>query len=634
MKKRIASYLCFMLLICGIFLAQGVHSKNFSQEEQLILVGIGAFNDGFYDIAEKQFSLFIRDYSNHAKVYDICYLLGKTLLLKGKLKEAKSVFLKIANENKNFEYLDLTLFWLAEIEIKLGNGEEAKKLLSSVIRRFPRFEWIDYSYYLLGLLDIGSNRLTQAETSFKKISLLSKNSELIGSSSFWLGILSFKQKNYEAAANYFRRVWEDPRSVPQEYLKYVLFWLGEAQFKLGRFNDAKLNYKTFCERFKNDSLVPEVSWRLGFCEYRLGNFRDSIDTFQGLKNQFKHLPLTLYTHYLLGEIFLILGDYPSSIKEMNSILTKSQGNILSGVSLLILFWDYIHLGEMQGANNALQRLQKLNHFDDEKTFIQWLNAELIFSQGKISDSLPYYFNILNTRFREKALSQIARGYFFENKFREAITNSDILFLEFPNSIYAEESLFIKGESLNKLGDFDHALDTYDLIIQQNKNNLWQLFALTQTGNIYLFRNEKNKAENSFTKIIDHFPNHPLFYNAALQLGNLHFKKNNITEAIHYYSMVLKGNILELFGEAHFSLGEIFYQQGKYEKAFTSFETAIGCLKETSLWFFLSQLEIGNLQRKWGKYEEAKKAYLIILDRSKDEEIKKAAKTLLNHLGSN
>jgi tetratricopeptide (TPR) repeat protein len=99
-------------------------------------------------------------------------------------------------------------------------------------------------------------------------------------------------------------------------------------------------------------------------------------------------------------------------------------------------------------------------------------------------------------------------------------------------------------------------------------------------------------------------------------------------------MVLKGNILELFGEAHFSLGEIFYQQGKYEKAFTSFETAIAYLKETSQWFFLSQLEIGNLQRKWGKYEEAKKAYLIILDRSKDEEIKKAAKTLLNHLGSN
>jgi tetratricopeptide (TPR) repeat protein len=117
----------------------------------------------------------------------------------------------------------------------------------------------------------------------------------------------------------------------------------------------------------------------------------------------------------------------------------------------------------------------------------------------------------------------------------------------------------------------------------------------------------------------------LYYHAACQLGNLNFKTKNIGDAVHYFSLVLKGNILELFGEAYFGLGEIFYQQGKYEKAFSSFEAGIRYLGESSLWFFLTQLEIGNLNRKWGKYEEAKKAYTIILDRSKDEEMKQAAK---------
>jgi hypothetical protein len=57
------------------------------------------------------------------------------------------------------------------------------------------------------------------------------------------------------------------------------------------------------------------------------------------------------------------------------------------------------------------------------------------------------------------------------------------------------------------------------------------------------------------------------------------------------------------------------------------------LKETSSWFFLTHLEIGNLKRRGGKYEEAKKSYLIILDQSKDEEIKKAARELLNRMES-
>jgi TolA-binding protein len=633
MKKEIVFYSLVGILIWGISSARDTCSKNLTEEEQWIRVGIGAFNDGFYDIAEKRFSHFVRDYPNHGKIYDVCYLLGKSLLMEGKLKEARTVFSKITNENKNFQHMDYALFWAAEVEMKLGNGEEAGKILLSIIRKFPKFEWTDYCYYLSGHLDLGSNRLAQSESSFKKASLLSKSNELTRSSFFWLGILAYKKNDYETAIDYFRPLWEDPKSVPPGYLKYALYWLGEAQLKLGRLNDAKLSYRTFYERFKNDSLIPEVYWRLGYCEYRLGNIKDSIEIFLSFENLFKDSQLAPYTHYLLGEIFLITGDYSSSIKELNFTLNKAQGNVLSGAALLTLYWDYTRLGEIEGSNRIFQRLQRLEHFEDEKLFIQWLNAEMIFSEGRISDSLPYFFNIINTRFRERVLFQIGRGYFFEDKFREAITNLDILLLEFPNSKYLEESLFMKGESLTQLGNLDRALETYDLIVRQSRRNLWQLFALTQVGSIYFFRNENDKAENAFRTVIDSFPNHPLFFHAAVQLGNLHFKKKEVVEAIYYYSTVLKGNILELFGEAYFGLGEIFYQQGKYEKAFTSFEAAMQHLKGSSSWFFLAQLEIGNLQRRQGKYVEAKRSYRMVLDQSKDEDMKKVAKELLNHVES-
>ena len=180
------------------------------------------------------------------------------------------------------------------------------------------------------------------------------------------------------------------------------------------------------------------------------------------------------------------------------------------------------------------------------------------------DSLPYYFNLLNTKFREKALFQIGRGNFYENKFREAITNLDILLLEFPNSQYLEEGLLMKGECLVQLGNLDQAIETYRLILQQNKNNVWTLFALTQLGTIYVFRNDSEQAEKVFHRVIEAFPHHPLFYHASLQLGNLNYRQKNMVEAIHHYSMVLKGNLLELLGQAYFGLGVIFYQQGKYE----------------------------------------------------------------------
>ena len=633
MKNKIFFYLFSLIVICSFSYVQEGYPKNFSEDEQLIRVGIGAFKDGFYDIAEKQFSNFIRFYPKHDKVPDICYLLGRTLLIQGKSKEAMSLFSKIIEDGKHFENMDYALLRMAEVKIRLGSRDEAAKYLLSIIKNFPKFEQIGYTYYLLGLLEFGSNQLAASESTFKKVSQYSKNNELIHSSFFWLGILSFKQRQYETAVGYFQNLWENHQSLPPEYIRYALFWLGEAQLKSGRFNEAKLSFKTFYERFRNDPLLPEAYWRIGFCEYQLGNIQNAIETFQWFKNQFKDSPLFLYTHYLLGEIFLLNNDHLSSIKENNSILNPSQGMIWGGAFLLTLYWDYIHVNETEGANRISQRLQKSNHFEDDKIFIQWLNAEISFSTGEISDSLPYYFNIVNTQFREKALFQIGKGYFFENKFREAITNFDILLLEFPNSNYLEEGLFIKGECLVQLGNLDQALETYSLIVQQNKKTLWQLFALTQIGSLYTFRNEQDKSENAFKKVLEDFPHHPLFYNAALQLGKINFNRKYIVEAIQYYSIVLKGNILELFGEAYFSLGEIFYQQGKYEKALQSFETAMQYLKETSSWFFLTQLEIGNLNKRWGKYDEAKKSFTIILDQSKDEDMKKAARELLNRIES-
>ncbi len=633
MKKKIVSGFILTILIWGFFVIPGGYARNLREDEQLVRVGLGAFRDGFYDIAEKQFTNFVTIYPKHGKVFDIYYLLGRTLFIKGKLKEAKKVFSKIVNDGQRFENMDDALLAMAELEIKLGNREEAKKYLLAIIQRFPKCDQIDYSYYLLGLLELASDQFTAAESTLKKVSQYSKNEELIRCSLFWLGIVSFKQKRYETASGYFQTLWENPQSIPQEYLKYALFWLGESELKLGRIDEAKNHYQTFCARLKKDPLVSEASWRIGFCEYQRANFKNSIETFQSFKSQFKDSPLLLYSQYLVGKMLLMNGDHLSSIKELNSILNASQDSSWGGASLLALYWNYIQMADLEGANRIFQRLQRLNHFEEEKTFIQWLNAEIFYAEGEISESLAYYFNILNTRFREKALFQIAQGYFFEGKLRESVTNLDILLLEFPNSRYLEEGLFIKGECLAKLGNVDQALETYSLIVRQNRNSLWRLFALTQMGCIYVFRNEQDKAEDTFKKVMEDFPNHPLFYRAALQLGNASFGKKNIVEAIRYYSIVLKGNIIELFGEAYFGLGEIFYQQGKYEKALSTFETAMQYLKETSSWFFLTHLEIGNLKRRDGKYEEAKRSYLIILAQSKDEEMKKAAGELLNRMES-
>lgn len=627
MIKRIVLFLLTISFLISV--GKTGDTKVLGEEEKLLVVGTGAFKDGFYDIAEKELSQFIKDYPSHPNLYEAYYLLGKTLLIKGKWKEAQSAFLKIVNEKKNFEQLDYVLLWLAITELKTEAPGRAKRFLLELFKISPKFEWLDYVYYLLGLIEFGSGNLSSSEQYFKKASLLSKRKEILWHSNFWLGILSIRLNNFETASEYFNRVLKERKGLPYLLHKYTLYWLAEAQLKSGQWEEAKKSYQIFTNLFRNDSLSHEAFWKIGFCHYRLGERREALDLFQSFKNQYRYSPLLPYTQFLIGRIYLSQGDYSSSLKEFEPILAKPSDNPLWSLSLLSTFWIHAYQGNVEGLSKISQRLQKISSFEEEKVFLQWIQGEMTFAEGKIPEALPYYFNVLNTRFREKALFQIGKGYFLENKFRDAITNFDILFLEYPNSKYKEEALFLKGESHLQIGNINSALECYEHLLKYGTKSPWQLFATTQMGTILLLLEENQKAEGMFKRILQDFPEHPLTYYALFKLGNLHFRKNNVVEAIHYYSQILKGSRFELRGEAYFLLGEIFYQQGKYDKAFGNFETAVRYLKETSPLFFLTYIEMGNLQRKLGNFEEAKRSYTTVLNQAKDEELKKAAYELLH-----
>lgn len=625
----------FLFAVLGfiLFLNSSSFSMNLNEEEQIIKIGIGAYKDSLFDIAEKQLSEFIREYQSHPKIFEVSYILGKTFLTKGKLNDAKSVFLKIQNESKNFEYLDNLLFWLGYIDLKLGNFEDSRKNLFLLVQKFPKFELIDYAYYLLGIINFKSNRLPQAENFFKKVFQISKNKELIILSSFWLGITLFKQNNFELSTTYFKKVIENTYSSFNDYFKHALFLLGEANLKLGSFPEARTNFKLFSEKFKNDPLIPYIIFRIGYCEYKLNNIGEASRIIQNFQENYKDLPIYNYTKYLMARILNFIEDYTASIKEINFILNKTEESHLRNISLFILFWNYLNIGQMEDANKIFQRIQKLNHFEDLKNISQWINAESLFYSGKILDSTPYYFNLLNSKYRERALYKIAIGYFFENKFRDSITNLDILFLEFPNSNYFDEALFIKGESLIKLGNLNQALDTFNQLYERKKNFIWLPIALAKIGSIYQLKMENEKAIDIYKKVINEYPNHPISYQAAIKLGNIFFKKKSMPEAITYFTHVLRGNLSELIGHAYFAIGEILYTQGKYDKAQKNFEDALQYLKPDSLLFFLTHLEMGNLQRIFGNYKDAMKSYQIIIDKSKDEEIKNVAKELLSYIKS-
>lgn len=617
-------------LISGSLWGEPTEGRS-GRTDVLIQVGIGALNDGFYDVAEKQFTLFLKDYSTHERVLDVAYLLGRTFFLQGKFKEAKVQFTRIITTDKPFEQNDFALFWNAVTATKLDDLDSARRYLVELIRRFPRFEWIDSAHYLLGLIELEKDNLTSAESSLRAVAQLSRNKEVTNASSFWLGLLAYRRGDYATAAGYLRPLTEATLPSLQDKTKQALFWLAESEVKLGRFKEAKLHYKAYAERFKNDPLSLEVLWRLSFCAYRLGDLKESQDTLTSVYGRLKNWKDSPYAHYLLALLHLDQGDFSSSVKELPLALGKPL-NPLWGGALLCLYWNCLHLGATEEAEKAFQRLLKFGG-EDERLQAQWLSAEMTFLEGRIADALPYYFNLVNSRFRERALYRIGKGYFLENQPRDAVTNLDILFLEFPASKYIEEALLIKGEALWSSGNFKEAVTTLSSLVRRKKSDLWSLLGALQLGSLYLARRDEKEAEKIFQTTAERAKDHPLAGYAFFQLGNIAFNRKRTTEALQHYSDALKQKPSNLMGEISLRMGEAFYEEGMFEKALLHFQKAIEELPEGSPSSFLAHLELGSLHKRKGKWEEARKAYRIVTERSKDETLVKAARELLRSVES-
>ena len=95
--------------------------------EELMQVGIGAFSDGFYHVAEAQFREFLQAYPKHPLASKVAYLLGKALHEQNKFKEAEGLF---ANQE---HYQDST-----RVTETIEEHRKLKQAISSLTEEWER----------------------------------------------------------------------------------------------------------------------------------------------------------------------------------------------------------------------------------------------------------------------------------------------------------------------------------------------------------------------------------------------------------------------------------------------------------------------------------------------------------------
>jgi len=198
--KILCYFIVLFFLWSSFFLVEG-QAKPTSEEDQLIQVGQELLKMVLRYCWKTIFNFYKTLFQTWQGFW---HLLSsrRTLILKGKFKEAKGIFLKFLMREKFRKH---ELCPLESPSWKWDWGM-MKKRRENFFRSFgfPNI-WGDRLLPLsIGTAPAQIESIRAAEITFQKVSQLSKNNELIRSSYFWLGLLSYRKNSLKQPLVIFR----------------------------------------------------------------------------------------------------------------------------------------------------------------------------------------------------------------------------------------------------------------------------------------------------------------------------------------------------------------------------------------------------------------------------------------------
>ncbi len=631
MLIRRARAISALIVMWGSLLGlEGLSPGETPSERQMLAVGVGAYRDKLYPLAETQLLEFLERYPQSQFRLDMTYLLGRIYFLQGKFRKARDTFLSLINDGKvNLVNQKNGLFWLAESCAQLDRWEEAKAYYLEFLGKTSESPFLEKTLFVLGLLSFREKALTEAEAYFSRAVMAYPNGEYTSQVQYYRGLVYGRWGNYHRAVQLLREAISASPRLPASLRKDALFQLAENRLKLGQFRLALPYYLEFYRTYPQDSRAPFALYGAGWCQLNTGQAGAALESFQKLIRDFPKSDPSSHALYRVGEIRLEQGNYEQAKRAFDEVAKESADTELLVPALINLGWCYLNLGDFDEMTRVAHRLLKLPSGQVSKTLPQLLLGEAHFQRGQYKDALPYFFNLLNTPSqRENALYKISRCYFYEGKYKDAIINVEILSLEYPDSEHLQECLYLGGQAAYRLGDIEKAIDSFSGILKRQQQDSWTVAALHELGKVYYERKDLKKAKSLFARIVHEVPDAPTAISASYYLGIIHYKEKDTAKALEYLKAALTSSNGAIQAEAHYRMGKIYLHKRAYFLSLHHFQTIVDILADQRGWVELALFEIGNIRLAQGESTKAEKAFQKVLEVSKDGDLRELSEKMM------
>ena len=645
-------YSLFLFLILTIlFIVPPIALAEGSSEKELFVVAQRAFEDGFYDVSLRYVDQLIKEFPQTTKYVETRLLEGQCYFFKKQYLKAFNVFQDLA---KRTEYKDVTLFWLGETYLKVGDHAKAQEQYKELIQAYPTSLYAAQGYYSLGWSLFEKGDYENAKNNFIKLIELFPSNNLAEDATFKAGECNYNSGQYEGAVFQFqkfiqsypnsRKVFDADFNIAESYYyleQYakaadvyrkalggvrdpkeklnVLVGLGWALFKAEKFDEA---IKSF-----DEALVHAKVNNLAEDEILLGKAslftaqdkqKDALANYSELIERFPQSSRIAESYLGRANTYYLLNDYPNAINDYKRIIDLFSSQAQYAATLekarFGLAWTYLKNGSLDQSIESFKGVLEKTQSKTVKVSALTQIGDAYQEAGQIDKAIETYDKILkempDTPYSDYVQHRLGVALLKAGRIDAAILALQALQANYPKSKFFLESKYYLGAAYFKKRDWEGTIQVLQPFVAESpRDNEFSAEAYYLIALALFNQKQYDKALASFSELVKLYPGKEVvLQNAQLGLAKTKYEMGNVKEALAIFKEVdFRYPRTDAALEALIWMGQHNMSSGVYELAVENYLKAVTDFPKSDKGALL-HFELGRAYHAQGKFDKALEQY--------------------------
>ncbi|MBN1107111.1 MAG: tetratricopeptide repeat protein [Bacteroidales bacterium] len=518
--------------------------------------------------------------SNDLLGQNVWFILGDCYLQKGDKKRAQLGFSEASKMNFDRDITEQALFNYAKLayETSYSPFGEVINAFQDYIENFPASERIDEAYNYLVSSYMQVKNYKAALASLDRIPLMNDRlEEAYQRVAFYRGLELFKNMDLEAAIAMFEKSLRYEKYNRQLRARAV-YWKAEADYRLGRFEEAKNGYTTYMGIPGSSALGENnlLRYNLGYSLFNMEDYSNAVIHFLNFESDVASVRSEIMAdaRNRIADCYYITTSYPEAVTYYDKVIDFGKVN-----ADYAMFQKGFCLGLMNDMRGKTEVLSSLTTRYPSSLYVP--NA--IFERGRAYVVLKEYnrgeadFNTVISSFPESPFvprSMVQLGLLYNNtdQSEKAIAQYKRVIEKFRSTPEARAAMTGLKNAYVEMNDVESYFSYVKTLQGYGDINLAEKDSLLYTSGENLFiKGQYPRAAEVLKSYIDEFPSGSFRQNAQFYLAECYRRTENFDEALKLYAEVASAPVSQFTEQSLSAAAAISYSKEDYVQSLAYYE---------------------------------------------------------------